>query len=293
MIRNAMSHNWHRLLASGVLTVVLFCYFLAGANSGPAALRMPALAPAAQATPVLHLAAASDEGQMPLYRRDPLAYLKQCRRNYNQRVRDYVCTFSKRELVEQELTDRQVAEIKFREGPFSVYMHILTNPGKARRVLYVKDAIVKNNEQFATIEPESAAWRLLVRSVQREIAGTEMLRASRKPISDFGFKRSLDLIIKYIDLAEDSTVIRYVGEGQIDGRSTHVFERRLPYSAEDDRWPDALLIVQVDAEWQVPVSCTAYADYERKQLLGDYQYTDVHFNLGLGAREFDPATYGL
>ena len=92
--------------------------------------------PAAHARPILRL-----------YHDDPLAYLKQARNDYDRRIRDYVCDFTKQELLGGRLGKEQLAQAKVREGPFSVYMHITQNPTQARRLLYVKDGIVKKGRQ--------------------------------------------------------------------------------------------------------------------------------------------------
>lgn len=230
-----------------------------------------------------------------LFRTDPLAYLQQARLDYENRVRDYVCTFSKQELVAGRLKPEQTAETKFREGPFSVYMHITVNPDRARRLLYVQDRVVKSGKQHLTVEPEGPIARLLVKSVQRPVDGKDAKRASRRLITEFGFARSLELLIKYAVLSEKQgrLDVRYVGEGEIDGRPTHVLERRLPYGDDDSQWPDARVIVHMDQEWDLPVACFCYADDDGRKLLGKYVYTNVHLNVGLQDVDFDPQTYGL
>ena len=61
----------------------------------------------------------------------------------------------------------------------------------------------------------------------------------------------------------------------------------------DPRWPDALLTVHIDQEWQVPVSCISYADPQGTSLLGRYLYTNVSFNVGLKSDDFSAESYGL
>ncbi len=240
--------------------------------------------PEAHASPILRL-----------YQDDPLAYLKQARDDYDRRIRDYVCDFTKQELLGGRLGDEQLAQAKFREGPFSVYMHITKNAGRARRLLYVKDRIVKNGRQHVLVEPEGPIARLLVKSVHRPINGRDARRASRRIISEFGFARSLDLLIKYADISQDRDRldVRYVGEGEIDGRPTHVIERWLPIDDDSYPWPDARVVIHMDQEWNLPIACYSYGDHEGKILLGKYIYSDVHLNVGLRDTDFDPKTYGL
>ena len=286
-------HNSRRLVIfCGLLLGCLFFDEAQRTARDPELDRFPQILPAAQATPVSSTARPALD---PLYERDPLAYLKQARRNYDSRVHDYVCDFTKQELLGGRLTPDQVAEAKLREGPFSVYMHITKNAGRARRLLYVKDRIVKNGRQHVLVEPQGPIARLLVNSVHRPVDGRDARRASRRLISEFGFARSLDLLIKYADLSQDKDRldVRYVGEGTIDGRPTHVLERWLPIDDDNYPWPDARVIIHMDQEWNLPVACYSYADLECKTLLGKYMYTDVHLNVGLQDADFDPQTYGL
>lgn len=230
-----------------------------------------------------------------LYEEDPLAYLKFARRDYDNRVRDYVCRFTKQELLGGRLTAEQVAEAKFREGPFSVYMHITKNAQRARRLLFVQDRIVKGGKQHLTVQPEGPIARLLVNSVERPVDGKDARRAARKPITLFGFAHSLDLLIKYAEIAKDRgrLDVRYIGEGEIGGRPTYVIERWLPIDDSSYPWPDARVVIHMDQEWNLPLACYSYADYEGKELLGKYTYTNVHLNVGLQDKDFDPKTYGL
>ncbi len=252
----------------------------------------PLILRSAVATPV---SSTAHHASSELFRIDPLAYLQKARRDYENRVRDYVCTFTKQELLAGRLTTEQIAEAKFREGPFSVYMHITRNPGRARRLLYVQDRVVKSGKQHLIVEPEGPIARLLVKSVQRPVDGKDARRASRRLITEFGFARSLDLLIKYAVLSDQQgrLDVRYVGEGEIDGRPTHILERRLPYDDDNSEWPDARVIIHMDQEWDLPVACFCYADADCRELLGKYLYTNVHLNVGLQDVDFDPQTYGL
>lgn len=226
---------------------------------------------------------------------NPLAYIERIRTDYDRRIRDYTCMLTKQELLAGGLTEEQVAHVKFREGPFSVFMHMLTNPDRVRRVLYVRNRLVENGLEEALIEPESAIARLFVNSVRRPIHGTEARQASRRTIDEFGFANTLDLLIKYARMSAEAgrLDLRFTGVSEIDGRPTYVFERRLPRHEDPERWPDSLLIVHIDQEWELPVACYSYADADGRSLLGKYIYTDITLNVGLQPADFEPSTYGM
>jgi len=122
--------NKRSLVLSGLLLLFLFCLQITRGDLVSRPLGIPALVHPAHATPVLQNPAVSET--IALQISDPLAYLQKARRSYNTKVRDYICTFSKQELLGTQMSRKQVADVKFREGLFSVYMHIHTNPAKAR-----------------------------------------------------------------------------------------------------------------------------------------------------------------
>ena len=70
-----------------------------------------------------------------MVRSDPLGLLRVAQERYDRTVHDYVCTFSKQELVGGRLTAEQVTFVKFREKPFSVNMLWVKNADKAQRAI--------------------------------------------------------------------------------------------------------------------------------------------------------------
>ncbi|MFH0982588.1 MAG: DUF1571 domain-containing protein [Planctomycetota bacterium] len=227
-----------------------------------------------------------------LARRDPLAFFKYCLDEYNRNVRDYRVTFSKQELVGNKLTPEQVTEVRFKESPYSVDMVWTQNAGRAGRVLYVAGAKAdESGQELALVKPAGLLGGIGIK-VWRAIHGREAEREARRAIDQFGFKNTLQLIIKFCEKAqaEGSLELQFVGDGSIDGRPTYVFERRLPYTGEDQPYPDRLLVVHVDKEWLLPTGCFSYADDDGDALLGRYLLTEAEFNLGYNTADFDANT---
>ncbi len=288
----AQAHSRRTFLVGGILLVALFGLEAERISGSPPRVPVPELLESAVALPVGPIVVDHPEDQI---RSNPLAFLRHARQSYDQKIRDYECRFSKQESLHGRIGETQVSEVKFREGPFSVFMTVVENPGRYRRVLYVKDEIVKEGQQYATIEPQGAIARFLVKSVQRPIDGEEARQSSRRLITQFGFANSLDLIVRYADLSAElgQLDLRYMGPGEIDGRPTYVFERRLPIQEPGVDWPDTLLVFHIDQEWHLPLSCCSYADLEGRALLGRYTFSNVRLNVGLDARDFDKQTYGM
>lgn len=226
---------------------------------------------------------------------DPVRFFEELIEQYDRTVRDYTCTFAKRERLGGTLTAQQVMASMFREKPFSVRLKWTQNADKCDRVLYVADRWTEDGQQMAAVEPGWLA-RLVVSHVMRPIHGPEAQKSSRRTIDQFGLRNALVLALKYVKLAREKDVasdFAYQGTSEVQGRETLVFERRLPYAANDEVWPDRVLVIHIDRELMVPTLCSCYADDEKTQLLGEYMTTDIKLNVNLPDSVFTKAGMGL
>lgn len=250
----------------------------------------PAQAVAVEHAPVAAPVAVGETETERLARNDPLAFLKKCLADYDRGVTDYHVTFTKQERLRGELVPEQVTEVRFRESPFSVDMTWTQNPSRAARVLYVQGArLDKSGREMALVKPAGILGGIGIK-VQSNIRGRDAEIESRRFIDQFGFRNTLDLIIRYCERARAAgeLSLAFAGEGAVDGRPTFIFERRLPYTGNDEVYPDRLLIAHIDKEWLVPTACFSYSDDHGQDLLGKYLLTDARFNVGYSAADFDP-----
>lgn len=227
--------------------------------------------------------------------RDPVALFELLLDNYDRGVRDYTCTFSKQERIGDTLGAMQVVEAMFRERPFSVRFKWIRNQDKCARVLYVaRQWVEPDGSELAVVEPGAIA-RLIVPYVMRPIHGEDAKRSSRRTIDQFGFRNSLALTLQYVKLAREQGVLdfQYKGAGQVDGRETLLFERRLPFTGDENVWPDRVLVVHIDKEYLLPTLCQSYADDAKSVLLGHYQMSDVKLNVNLPGSAFTKDGMGL
>ena len=224
-----------------------------------------------------------------LARNDPIGFLRLCRKRYH--FRDYTCTFVKQELIRNRLTKPQEIAVRFREEPFSVDMVWIKNADHAERALYVENAWKDGKgRELAWFKPAGALIKLIVPKIKQPIFGRRAKAASRRSLDQFGFSRTLDLIIKYVEKGRRNSELelRYAGESSIEGRPTYLFERFLPYDGREEHYPDNLLRYHIDQEWLIPSACFSYADREGKKLLGSYVMTNVTFDVGFDDDDFDP-----
>ena len=230
-----------------------------------------------------------------LAKADPLGFLRRCNEHYLATYRDYSCTFIKQELLDKSLSSEQEMTVKFREQPYSVNMRWVRNAGAARQVTYIagrwKDA---DGLDQAWCEPAGAIARLFISKIQQPIDGERARQASRRMLDQFGFAKTLQLIVRVSERAAVDKVLdlRYIGSGMIGERPTYVLERRLPYTSEKNPYPDRLLVIHIDKEWLLPTGCFSYADEAREHLLGKYVLTGVTFNNGYIDADFEPETLG-
>jgi hypothetical protein len=282
----------HVLVAMLICTgLVVQCHQLARPN---VTTHVPvSIEPAVPAALASHSPATGSIEQMA--RTDPLAFLLHCRDNYRKSVQDYRCTFTKQERIGNRITPEQVTEVKFREQPYSVNMKWTHNPGDAAQVAYIAGSEVSDKgEEMAWCEPAGAIARLFVTKIRQPIHGKRADKASRRTIDQFGFANTLDLIIQYSQKAAAEGVLdlRYIGRGSIDGRPTYVFERVLPYTGQEEPYPDRLLVFHIDQEWLLPTGCFSYADDGAQDLLGKYLLTAPTFNIGFTDADFSPDSLG-
>lgn len=235
-------------------------------------------------------------------RSDPFAGLVESRNRLVRDARDYTCTFVKQERIDGEITDEQEANVKFRSEPYSVMMEFTRNAGLANRAIYVKgkwrdeSADDESLRELAVCQPGNGL-SMFIKSIKQPIHGTLAQKSSRRAIDEFGFRRALDLLIKYSEQARATGELKleFVGETRFDGRDVWLVRRTLPYTGLDGKYPDRVANVYVDCRHLVPVAIYTYSDDDEapEHLLGKYEYRNVRFNVGLTEKDFDPATYGM
>jgi hypothetical protein len=292
--RNPLNRRRLELLFGLLLAVLFYAQFQMGGSPEVVL---------SQGTPVVLAAEAIGADPFErLIRENPLEALVQARARHLREVTDYQCVMVKQEALPSGMSEEQEIEVKFRHDPYSVYMHWLRNPGLANRVIYVKDrwldaaADSPQEQQLAVAQPGKIA-QLFVRSIKQPIRGKLARKSSRRSLDEFGFEKTLDLLIKYCQIARDRNelLLEYRGTSYFDGRAVWVVRRTLPYTMEGGLYPDRTAEIYIDQAYRVPVAVYCYADDERlpRNLLGKYEYRNIRFRTGLSDRDFDPVTYGM
>jgi hypothetical protein len=163
------------------------------------------------------------------------------------------------------------------------------NGDRVRRLVYEQGRHRgASGEEVAFVEPAGAVARLCANRVPIAIHGDLARKSSRYTLDEFGFRATLERVLKVNAVARErgELDLRYAGRGRVSGRPTIVLERRLPYPGCGGTYPDALLVLHLDEEWLLPVAVFSYADDDGLILLGSYVATDVELNPSLDEHAF-------
>lgn len=237
-----------------------------------------------------------------LLRNDPLAALVEARAQHAREVTDYQCVMVKQELLTSGMSEEQEINVKFRAEPYSVFMEWTRNPGLASRALYVKgrwtdpSATDPADRDLAVAQPGKVA-QLFIKSIKQPIHGSLSKRASRRSLDDFGFQKTLDMLIRFCEIAKTKgeLSLEFCGESHFDGRPIWVIRRHLPYTGEGGFYPDRTAEIYIDKQYHVPVAVYCFSDEakEPSNLIAKYEYRSIHMRPGLTEKDFEPTTYGM
>ena len=221
-----------------------------------------------------------------LARTDQIALLKMCLERLDATVQDYRCTFVKQERIRGQVTDEQVAQVKFRQKPFSVMMQWVRTSTPADRTLYVEglydgQMLVKPKGLFA-----------LAGTVKRSPTDPDVMESTLRPITQFGFRRMLESLLEVYEEANRCGELEfsYLGTGRIEGidRDLLVIQRVLP---PREGYPAKTTRIYIDRQLLLPVQMDAWNWQD--ELSSRYTFRDIQLNVGLTDADFVPANNGM
>lgn len=200
-------------------------------------------------------------------------------------LKDYEAKFTKAEMVRGRMYSSQMA-MKFRQEPFSVYL-LFTNPKHAgREVLFVEGQ--NSNKMLA----HDTGLRALAGTVSIDPHSQMALSEARHPITRIGMAKMAEAV--YQQWEKESKFgeceVKYYPEAKLGGREVLVIESTHPRPR--NQFPFAITRLWIDKKTKLPVRVQSYAFPRRPDgepvLVEDYTYTNIHTNVGLTDRDFDP-----
>lgn len=196
-------------------------------------------------------------------------------------VRDYTALFRKQESINGERRPEEVSYLKFQK-PFKVYMRWLPGPHEGREALYVEGA----NEGKVLIHEAHGFASFF--SFLIDPGGGRVLRHSRYPFTEIGIGRLIERVGRDTRRAWGRRELRLVDHGWdlIEGRRVRQVEGILP---QDPRagYSSYRTILTIDEGSGLPIKTSIY-DWD-DLLMGEYIYSDLRLNPGLGEADFEPS----
>ena len=245
----------------------------------------PAAAAAAPAAPAERapLDFTKKDGEHPLA--PVLRNLKISQEEIDHNIRDYSCTFTKKERINGELGDYQYIMLKLMHQPFSVYMSFL-KLYTGREVAYVQG---QNDGKMVVLE---AGFTRLVGKLNLDPAGARAMNGQRHPITNVGIRNLTDKLSKMWDAetkyAECEVTVK--PGTKVEGRSTTMVQVVHPIARQSFKFHAARVFF--DDELRIPVHFDAFSwpakEGEPPVLEESYTYAkNLKVNNNFTGRDFD------
>ena len=202
-------------------------------------------------------------------------------------IRDYSCTFVKRERVDGELGEHEFVRMKVRNEPFSVYLYYLRPQDKrGQEVLYVDG----RNEGKLWAHSNGMRDRVMG-TVSLEPQGPFAMRGNRYPLTEIGM---VNLVERLIGVAEADAKygeceVRTYSGAKINGRRCLCLEVEHPRPRQNFRFHIAR--IYIDHQLNLPVRYESYTwpriPGGKPMLIEEYTYLNVRLNHGYDDTDFD------
>jgi hypothetical protein len=247
----------------------------------------PTAAPASVSATTPATNAAFDFAQQP--NEHPLApvirALKTSQEIIDQNIRDYSCTFIKRERVDGQLGEHQHILMKVAHEPFSVYMSFL-QPFAGREVLYVAG---QNDNKMVVLE---AGFKRYLGKLNLDPEGAVAMRGQKHPITRVGIRNLTAELIKLWEAetqyAECEVTVN--ADTKVEGRPATLVQVMHPVPRQTFRGHVQRLFL--DNELRIPIHYDVYLwpaqEGAEPPLDESYTYKNLKINNGFTALDFDP-----
>jgi len=200
-------------------------------------------------------------------------------------VDDYEATLTKRELVGGTLV-AQSMHMKFREEPFSVYLHFL-GENMGREVMFVKGRY--QNQILAHEGPGSV--KSLFGTVSLSPNSTEVQSESRHVITEIGLRNMLDALMERWENESryGECEVKYYHEAKLGDVPCLAIECTHPQPRR--QFPFHMTRLFIERQRNIPIRIENHG-FPRvpgapPPLIEEYTYTNLKVNVGLADRDFD------
>ena len=221
---------------------------------------------------------------------DPIARAKrtiaEARQRFSQ-VRDYTCTFFKRERIGGRMTPQYVMKMKARTRPLSIYF-LFVRPNAGREAIWVAG----RNGGRAVVH-DVGLGKLLAGTLELDPRSDRAMEDNRHPITEAGLGHLIDTVYERwnAEMKPGETKVTIVPNTRIGERVCTMIE-----SLHPQRHPSYMfhkVKLYFDQEHGLPIRFEAY-DWPRRpglaaELVEEYTYHNLRLNPGLSEQDFDPS----
>jgi hypothetical protein len=215
---------------------------------------------------------------------DPLGAMLADARTAYAKVRDYTCTFTRQERINDVLGAEQVAEMKVRAQPAAALVRF-AKPEAA----FGLEMLYAANKRDGKIRYRPGGLKAATTVVAAD--DPKLLAENRHPVTQLGVGPTLDLLgsIAAREKAMGNPVEVYASDYKFAGAAVTRYEvyTRRPHA---HRYAYKVT-VYVDKETKLPVRFEAYDQPKSGSAAGDlleaYSYTNLKLNAGLGDATFE------
>lgn len=204
-----------------------------------------------------------------------------------QSLRDFTCTFKKREAVDGKLQEQQSMFVKSRTAPFSVYMYFLDQDVRGQEAIYVAGL---NNGNI--VAHPVGFKQTLVGTLSLAPDDPQAMEGNRYPITNFGV---VNLTRRYAeanrkDLQFGESEVRIIEGARVNDRSCTCIQISHPTPRPEFKY--AMTRFYIDNELNVPIRYEGYEFPKQSgqppMLVEEYTYANLKLNPGLTDADFDP-----
>lgn len=204
-------------------------------------------------------------------------------------VKDYSCTFCKRERVEGELREHEYMFMKVRHQPFSVYMYFLGPAGlRGQEVIFVEGK--NDGKMFAHT---TGLRDKMVGTVSLKPDGMVAMKGNRYPITEVGFLHMLERLIQIgeADTKFGECEVKFFQGAKVNNRVATCIQVMHPVPRRNFLFHVAR--IYVDDELSLPIRYEAYSWPDKPGgapvLIEEYTYMNMKLNNGFTDMDFDTA----
>lgn len=212
-----------------------------------------------------------------------LRAIEECQERFD-RVRDYVCTFVKRERIDGRLGSPHVMYMKARTQPRSVYLKF-RQPAAGREAIFIE-----GRHDGKVLAHDVGLGRLIAGTLHLDPRGARAMSDCRHPITEAGIGPMLDTLEARWTAELDSRETRVnFCEKKVGSRPCHRIT--VTHSRKSPDYMFYRVHLYIDDALGLPIHFEAFdwpeAPDAEPPLVEEYSYNDLELNVGLSEIDFD------